>query len=356
VTDALVAACIRPLCTLFHWDLPQTLQDRGGWLNRDLASRFADYAAIVVKRLGDRITQWAVFNEPWIFTYLGYAGGTHPPATRNYEHYLRAAHTVNLAQAQATRAMRAQSSVAKIGSAYNMAPAVPRSGTQADNDAAKRLHQFNNVYFLEASMHGRYPAPLSSDRALAAMGFQAGDERLMQAPVDWIGINFYKRTIVEDAPSNAETLSSRVTASIGTEGWLTHNGWEVWPDGLYDITMQIAREYPGIPIEITENGCAYSDAPEIGSAPEVHDVRRIRYYREHLVALARAIRDGADVRGYHAWSLLDNLEWQEGYGQRFGLVYVDFPTQRRVIKDSGLWYGRVAATNTVDRTEDISGG
>jgi beta-glucosidase len=178
----------------------------------------------------------------------------------------------------------------------------------------------------------------------------------MQAPVDWIGINFYKRTIVEDAPSNAETLSSRVTASIGTEGWLTHNGWEVWPDGLYDITMQIAREYPGIPIEITENGCAYSDAPEIGSAPEVHDVRRIRYYREHLVALARAIRDGADVRGYHAWSLLDNLEWQEGYGQRFGLVYVDFPTQRRVIKDSGLWYGRVAATNTVDRTEDISGG
>lgn len=353
VTDALLAAGIRPLCTLYHWDLPQLLLDRGGWLNRDLASRFADYAAIVAKRLGDRITQWAVFNEPWIFTYLGYASGSHPPGSKNFEHYLRAAHTVNLAQAMATRAIRAQTSLARIGSAYNMAPAVPRSATQVDADAADRYHHSNNVYFLEASMHGRYPAFLSGDRALAAMDFHTGDERLMQAPVDWIGINYYKRTIVEDASSNATSLSPRDNASIGTEGWLTHNGWEVWPDGLYDITMQISREYPGIPIEITENGCAYSDAPEIGAVPQVHDKRRIRYYHDHLLALGRAIRDGADVRGYHAWSLLDNLEWQDGYSQRFGLVYVDFPTQRRVIKDSGLWYGRVAEANKLDAGSDI---
>jgi beta-glucosidase len=354
-TDALLAAGIRPLCTLYHWDLPQLLQDRGGWLNRDLASYFADYAGIVSRQLGDRIAQWAVFNEPWIFTYLGYASGSHPPGARNYEHYLRAAHTVNLAQAMATRTIRAQSSSAKIGSAYNMAPAVPVSASFADADAAKRYHQFNNLYFLEASMHGRYPALLSTDRALTAMGFRAGDERLMEAPLDWIGINYYKRTMVQDQSVSGDSLSSRVTASIGTEGWLTHCGWEVWPQGLYDIVMRISREYPGIPIEITENGCAYSDSPEVGSAARIRDDRRILYYREHLIALASAIRDGADVRGYHAWSLLDNLEWQEGYGQRFGLVYVDFPTQARVVKDSGNWYGRVAAANKVDSVgESIS--
>jgi len=347
VVDALLEAGISPLCTLYHWDLPQVLQDHGGWLDRDLAFRFADYAEIVLKRLGDRVKRWAVFNEPWIFTYLGYGAGIAPPAKASNNDYLRAAHTTNLAYGLASRAIRATSGQAQIGSAFNMAPAVPRSKSRADAEAAMRYHAYNNVYFLEANLHGRYPDPLATDQAREVMGFRSGDEELMCGPVDWIGINYYKRAMVEDLPATQPTLASRVKTSVGTQGWLTHNGWEVWPDGLYDIVMQIAREYPALPIEITENGCAYSDAPSLNAPARVADSRRIDYYRGHLIALSRAIRDGANVRGFHAWSLLDNLEWQEGFSQRFGLVYVDFPTQRRVLKDSALWYAQVAASNMV---------
>lgn len=347
VVDALLEAGIDPLCTLYHWDLPQALQERGGWLDRDLAWRFAEYAEIVVKRMGDRVSRWAVFNEPWIFTYLGYGAGIAPPARSNNEDYLRAAHTCNLAYGNASRVIRSASRKASIGSAYNMAPAVPRTTSAADADAALRYHQCNNVYFLEAALHGRYPEFLSTDKARTVMGFRSGDEKLMRGEVNWVGINYYKRAIVEDVPTDHNPLSSRVKTSIGNQGWLTHNGWEVWPQGLYDITMQIAREYADLPIEITENGCAYGDTPNPDAPTGVNDVRRIHYYREHLLALARAIQDGAKVKAYHAWSLLDNLEWQDGCSQRFGLVYVDFPTQRRVIKDSGYWYGKVAASNSV---------
>lgn len=348
LTDALLKAGISPLCTLYHWDLPQSLQDKGGWLNRDLADHFVEYAALIVKRLGDRIKRWAVFNEPWIFTYLGYAAGIAPPARSSYEDYLRAAHTVCLAYGLAGRAIRSLSATAQIGSAYNMAPAVPRSASAADAEAAERYHHYNNVYFLEAALHGRYPEALTTDKARAAMGFRAGDAELMRGPVDWIGINYYKRAIVQDVAAQLPTLESRVKTSIGSQGWLTDNGWEVWPDGLYDITVKIAREYPALPIEITENGCAYSDGPSLSDPDEVQDMRRAQYYYRHLLALCRAIDDGASVRGYHAWSLLDNFEWQEGYSQRFGLVYVDYPTQKRILKKSALWYGRVAELNAVE--------
>jgi beta-glucosidase len=348
LTDALLEAGIRPLCTLYHWDLPQAVLDKGGWLTRDIAARFASYVEIVAARFSDRINNWAIFNEPWIFLYLGYASGSHPPGGHSYTDYLRAAHNANLTHAQAVGVLRSHSKKNSIGSAYNMAPAKPATDSKTDLDAAVRYHATNNVYFLEAAMKGRYPDFMSSDQVLSQMGYRAGDVKLMQAPVDWIGINYYKRVIVRDGAPSGELHLPTANGSMGTDGWQTDNGWEIWPDGLYDIVMQISREY-NLPIEITENGCSYLDGPELGKPPRIRDQRRINYYRGHLQALARAIQDGANVRAYHAWSMLDNLEWQDGYTQRFGLTYVDFSTQRRVIKDSGYWYGRVAATGIVEQ-------
>ena len=349
LTDGLLEAGIRPLCTLYHWDLPQALLERGGWLKREMVDWFSSFVELIAGRLGDRVSNWAVMNEPWIFLYLGYAGGSHPPGGHSFTDYLRGAHVANLAHAAAVGVLRSHAKKkASVGSAYNMAPAEPATNQAADVAAAARYHATNNVYFLEAAMKGKYPEFMNNDRVMSAMGFQAGDAERMKAPIDWIGINYYKRVIVRDgAPDKALGIPG-VNGSPGSEGPLTANAWEVWPDGLREIAVQISREYPSLAIEITENGCSYLDAPSPGETARVHDVRRIRYYREHLLALGRAIDQGANVRAYHAWSLLDNLEWQDGFTQRFGLVYVDFATQKRVIKDSGFWYGKVCATGIVE--------
>lgn len=345
LTDALLAAGIRPMCTLYHWDLPQALEDQGGWPNRDLAAKFADYAGIVVKALGDRITTWAMFNEPWVFTNLGYGIGIHAPGKSDPKLFLKAAHTVNLAQGEAFRAMKAASPRAKIGSAFSMSPAVPATDTEADRAATARYHAINNVYFLYTAMHGEYPKAFVNDKPFEIMGFRPGDGKIMRAPLDWVGINYYNRHVISNDPSDIYTSFRSVMPSVGP---MTDNGWEVWPRGLYDIVLQITREYDKPVIEITENGCSYADAPYAADGGKVPDKRRTDFFRGELAELARAIKDGADVRGYHAWSLVDNFEWAEGYSQRFGLTYIDFRDQKRTVKDSGLWYGRVAAANRLD--------
>jgi beta-glucosidase len=355
VIDTLLAANIRPNVTLYHWDLPQALEDQGGWPNRDLAARFADYASIVSKALGDRVTAWAIFNEPWVFTMLGYGSGVHAPGKREFPLFLKAAHTVNIAQGQAFRAVKAASSKAQIGSAFSMSSTKPASDSQVDKEAAARFHAINNVWFLHTALKGSYPEAFLSGVPHDTMGFQAGDDKLMQAPLDWVGINYYFRQIVASTVGNhadlggvnthhADYSANGFTAHGGTEGPITDFGWEVWPAGMYDIVTQISREYDHPTIQITENGCSYSDTPYDKAGGHVPDQRRIAYYQAHLAELARAMRDGAKVRGYHSWSLLDNFEWAEGYSQRFGMTYVDFRDQRRIVKDSGLWYGRVAAT------------
>ncbi|RXS98080.1 beta-glucosidase [Silvibacterium dinghuense] len=345
--DELLAAGIRPMCTVFHWDLPQALEDQGGWPKRDLYKRFTDYASILTKALGDRVTTWAIFNEPWVFTYLGYGSGVHAPGRRNFDDFLKAAHTVNLAQGEAFRAMKAISPKAQIGSAFSMAPVEPATDSAADHAAAERFHAINNVYFLYTAKHGKYPDAFVGEAPYEVMGFQEGDGKLMQAPLDWVGINYYNRRIVSDAGKGGNPYT-HYNEWMPAEGPITYNGWEVWPRGIYDIVTRISKEYDRPIIEITENGCAYSDGPLPEDSAKVPDARRIEFYKGHLAELARAIKDGADVRGYHAWSLLDNYEWAEGYSQRFGLVYVDFRDQRRTIKDSGHWYGRVAATSRLE--------
>jgi beta-glucosidase len=368
VVDALLEAGIRPFCTMYHWDLPQALEDRGGWPNRDLAGYFADYAAILAKNLGDRITVWAPFNMPWSFTWLGYGVGVHAPGKSDYNLFLKAAHTVSLAQGQSFRSIKAVSSKATVGSAYGMAPAYPRTDSEADRAAAERYHAMNNDFFLYAAMHGEYPKAFIGEPPYDAMGFRPGDDKLMRAPLDWIGFHYYTRRIVSDIGSsrsnaagqanfgtefeNDEASSrdryTRFKAVMPTEGPLTDAGLEVWPRGIYDLVMRITREYHRPIIEITESGCSYLDAPYEKDDNGVPDARRTEFFREELAELARVIADGANVRAFHAWSLLDNFEWTDGYSQRYGLTYVDFRDQKRTMKDSGRWYARVAAANRLN--------
>jgi beta-glucosidase len=366
LVDALLEANIRPFCTIYHWDLPQALEDRGGWPNRDLAGYYADYAGILAKHLGDRITVWAPFNMPWSFTYMGYGIGAFPPGRANFGDFLKAAHTVSLAQGEALRSIKAASSKATVGSAYGMAPAYPKTDSQADRAAAARYHAMNNVFFLEAAMHGRYPNAFVGEPPYELMGFRPGDEKIMLAPLDWVGFHYYNRRIVSDAsgahptgggfsgteieadPSTGRDPYTRFRAVMPTEGPLTEAGLEIWPRGIYDLVTQISREYNQPIIEITESGCSYLDTPYDRAGGKVPDVRRIAFFRQELAELARAIADGARVRSFHAWSLLDNFEWANGFTERYGLIYVDYRDQKRTIKDSGLWYGRVAAANRLD--------
>jgi beta-glucosidase len=364
--DALLQAGIRPWCTMYHWDLPQALEDRGGWPNRELANYFADYAGILAKHLGDRITVWAPFNMPWAIAFMGYAAGAFPPCRTSFNDFLKAAHTLALAQGQAHRAVKAASAKATFGSAYEMAPAYPKTDSDGDRAAAARYHAMNNVFFLEAAMKGRYPNAFVGEPPLDVMGFKAGDEKILYAPLDWIGLHYYTRRVVSDASkekfqsggnfSGTEIENNspggrdpytRFRAAMPAEGPLTDAGLEVWPRGIYDLVTKISRDY-NLPIEITESGCSYLDSPDEEAQGRVPDTRRIEWYREELAELSRAIAEGARVRAFHAWTLLDNFQWAEGYTERYGLIYTDFRNQKRTIKDSGYWYGRVAAANRLD--------
>jgi beta-glucosidase len=349
IIDALLEARIRPFVTLYHWDLPQALEDSGGWPHRDTASRFADYVDLMARALGDRVSDWLLFNEPLAFTNNGYLEGTHAPGRKSLFDFLRASHTVNLAQGAGFRALKATRPSARVGTAFSMSACEPATDSEPDRLAAERCHAVTNLWFLEPALKGRYPEALAF-LPETAMGIKSGDLDKMRAPLDFIGINLYYRTIAS-APAAIERLSNPqqwlfpVKMAGGQHGPKTANGWEVWPQALYDVVTRISRYFNHPQIEITESGCASNDGPDASGV--INDTARIDYHRRYLQALARAIAGGADVRGYHAWSLLDNFEWAEGFSQRFGLAYVDFKTQQRTIKESGRWYAKVAAGNLV---------
>jgi beta-glucosidase len=352
LADALLEAGIRPFCTIYHWELPQALEDKGGWPNRDLASYYADFAAILAKNLGDRITVWAPFNMPEHFTRDGYGTGWEPPFKSNFDQFLKAAHTVNLAQGMAFRAIKAASSKATVGSAYGMAPVYPKTNSEADGAAAARYHNYNNRYYIDPAFHGTYPKAFIGEIPYEGMGFKPGDEKIMKVPLDWVGVHYYVRVLASDSSNGAPPEASshdpyaQIRIELADKGPKTDGGLEMWPQGFYDLLMQLTRDYDHPIIEITETGGVFMDSP--GADGLVHDQRRIEFYRQHLAELARAMKDGARVRAYHAWSLLDNFEWGSGYTQRYGLTYVDFATEKRTIKDSGYWYGRVAAAGRLE--------
>lgn len=350
VVDGLLAAGIRPLVTLYHWDLPQPLEDAGGWPNRDTAARFADYAAIVARALGDRVKHWNVLNEPKTFTSVGYWYGAHAPGRKDPLAFVRATHVSNLAQGEGTRALKAAHADAQVGSALDVAPMYPATSSAADAAAAERWHRFQNLWFLHPALHGRYPdGVLQADRQADLLGWQDGDERRVRADFDFVGLNYYTPILVKDAPQGNGIPGLNTESQWATmhgEHPKTDIGWTVYPQGFYDILVRMVKETGALPIEITENGASYNTTP--GTDGRIRDTDRIAYLRAHLAMLARAIGDGVPVRAYHCWSLLDNFEWAYGFSQRFGIVHVDFADgQRRTVKDSGRWYAGVAATNRV---------
>jgi beta-glucosidase len=348
LVDALLDAGIRPFPTLYHWDLPQALENAGGWPNRETAYRFADYVEIVARALGDRVSDWILMNEPNSFTSVGYLDGTHAPGRSHLLAFFKATHTVNVAQGLGFRALKAVVPNARVGSAIFMSPVEPAGNSEADKIAAERAHAIINRWFLDPALKGVYPEafPISPEMF---MGIRSEDMALVRAPLDFIGVNVYTRTIAA-AASRAERFSDPKLLVLpvkmqigGDDGPKTEFGWEFWPQSLYDMLMRVTRDYDHPVIEITENGCSYSDRP--GPDGRIRDTRRIEYHQQHLQQLARAIHDGVQVRGYHAWSLMDNFEWAFGYTHRFGLIHVDFATQKRTIKESGKWYAEVAGAN-----------
>jgi beta-glucosidase len=332
LVDELLAAGITPFPTLYHWDLPQAMQDVGGWENRDVAGHFADYCATVVDRLGDRVKRWMIFNEPWAFTIVGYLAGVHAPGIRDAEKAVRATHIVNIAQGLAARAVRATGKVDSVSSAFSMTWACPASDTDEDRAAAERTHAFSNVWFVEPALNGSYPDAYVNPFDPSRLGIRPGDMDIVRVPLDFIGINLYSRTVVANDRGD-RNLGARRVELPNVER--TDFGWEVCPEALYHVIMRIWNDYR-LPIYVTENGCSYADSPDEHGI--VRDDRRISFLQRYIGQVARAISEGADVRGYYHWTSTDNFEWAEGYQQRFGLVYVDFETQKRHIKNSGYWY------------------
>ena len=347
LVDGLHARGIEPLATLYHWDLPQALHEAGGWPARDTAYRFADYAALVFEELGDGVRRWITHNEPWVTAFLGHAYGTKAPGRRDWHEALQVAHHVLLSHGLAVRAFRACAPRGgEIGLTLDFAPGYPLSASAADREAAARWDAFRNRWFLDPVMRGRYPQELlawfESRLGGVALG-SAGDLAAVSEPIDFVGVNYYSRAVVGDNPYDGPLAVLHAPATLPTTGM----GWEIAPDALRDLLVRIKRDYGDVPILITENGSAYDDPAPSGGI--VSDPERLAYLRDHIRAVARAAADGVNVRGYFAWSLLDNFEWEHGYGKRFGIVHVDYETQRRVPKTSALWYRDLIAERVAAR-------
>ncbi|MEV0148443.1 MULTISPECIES: GH1 family beta-glucosidase [unclassified Nonomuraea] len=354
LVDELLAAGVTPYATLYHWDLPQALEDRGGWTARDTAYRFAEHAEAVHARLGDRVRHWTTLNEPWVAAYLGYGNGVHAPGRRDPAAAMRAAHHLMLGHGLAAarlRALGAESLMLVVNSAPVLTPAQVGDPSavpgEADAAAVERVHALLTGQFLDPAVHGRYPeAVLEAARRNGGTGhILDGDLELIRAPIDRIGVNYYNPCVVEarpGEPADAAWPGSEDVAFRAADAPVTAMGWPIVPDGLSRLLLRLSRDYPGTPLMVTENGAAFEDVVVDG---RVHDADRVSYLEGHLREAHRAIEAGADLRGYLVWSLLDNFEWAEGYRRRFGIVHVDYATQARTPKDSALWFRDVIVRN-----------
>ncbi|WBB66224.1 GH1 family beta-glucosidase [Micromonospora sp. WMMD812] len=355
LVDALLDRGIDPIVTLYHWDLPQALGDRGGWTNRATAEHFATYATAVYGRLGDRVSVWTTLNEPWCSAYLGYGSGVHAPGEQDPAAAFAAVHHLLLGHGLAARALRA-AGARTVGITLNPADVRPADESSAADAAAVRLVDgLHNRIFLGPLLAGGYPEDVLEhvSRLVEPTFLRDGDEKQIAAPIDLLGINYYQPTYVAGRPDGAGGGGAYPGTDGAVEflppvGPLTEMGWMVEPAGLTRLLERIAADYPGVPLLITENGAAYPDKPGTespGGPIQVADSDRIAYLDGHLRAAHEAISRGVDLRGYLVWSLLDNFEWAEGYRKRFGIVHVDYLTQRRTPKSSARWYQEVISRN-----------
>ncbi|GAA4061090.1 GH1 family beta-glucosidase [Nonomuraea soli] len=354
LVDELLEHEIDPYVTLYHWDLPQALEDRGGWTDRDTAYRFADYARAVYDKLGDRVRNWATLNEPWVSAFLGYGNGVHAPGRTAASDSFRASHHLLLAHGLAAQALRAQGAeqiMLVVNASPVMTPAQVHDpaaeASEADAEAVRRIDALLQGQFLEPALRGRYPEEVL--RARSAEGgldhILDGDLETINQPIDLIGINYYNPTVVEAGPgipADAAWPGSQDVRFSPADAPTTAMGWPIVPSGLSRLLVRLSQDYPEVGLMITENGAAFDDVVVDG---RVHDPGRQSYLEGHLGAVHNAIQQGADVRGYLVWSLLDNFEWAFGYDKRFGIVHVDYESLVRTPKDSALWYKQVIGAN-----------
>lgn len=335
LVDALLAAHIEPLATLYHWDLPQALQDRqGGWASRHIAEQFAHYADVVSRRLGDRVKRWATLNEPHVVAVVGYQHGHHAPGVADPVVAAQVSHHLLLAHGMAVPVLRANvGPKAQIGIVNNQGLIENRPGASEEEQAQRDFADaFVNRLFMDTIFHGVYPEELKNAPGFAEIVMEPGDFEIMCAPLDFVGVNYYTRHVVgQSRIPNAE---------------YTTMDWEVYPEGLYRVLTRIHRDYAPKAIYVTESGAAFGDV--VSADGRVHDARRVSYLREHFRMAAKAIQDGVPLRGYFVWSLLDNFEWAYGYTQRFGIVRVEYETGQRILKDSAYFYQSVIRANSAE--------
>lgn len=336
LVDTLLLKGITPFATLYHWDLPSALQREGGWLKRETAYAFADFAEVVTQRLGDRVENWITLNEPWCSAYLGYGVGVHAPGVRDRQAALDAAHHLLLAHGLAVPRIRAHiSATSQVGITLNINPiyaADERPETQRDVALAE---SFSNGWFLDPLLRGNYPDGFFQQFGLQQPPMQPGDLSIISTPLDFLGINSYSRTLITGAETQPLLDRCRSISPV-PEASYTDMAWEIYPQGLRDFLLKLCREYVVPSLYVTENGAAFKDTWNGNGT--VNDPRRTNYIREHIEMLAEAIEQGVPLRGYFVWSLMDNFEWAYGYDKRFGIIYIDYPTQQRIIKESGHWY------------------
>lgn len=347
LVDELLKAGITPVVTLNHWDLPQALFQAGGWPVRATAEAFVEYADHVTRILGDRVKHWITHNEPWCVSFLSYQVGEHAPGFKDdWRNALAASHHLLLSHGWAVPVIRRNSPGAEAGITLNLMPVTFASPSAADYHAGRRFDGYFNRWFLDP-LHGRgYPADMVAEYSAAGHWdgalVQAGDLDVIATQTDFLGVNYYNRHLARDeqAPDNAPQVEFLAPRSEWTD-----MGWEIYPDGLYQLLCRLHFDYQPAKLYITESGVSYGDGPDVHG--RIADARRIRYLHDHFAAAHRALQAGVPLRGYFVWSLMDNFEWARGYTQRFGLVYVDYATQRRLPKDSAYWYRDVIAANAL---------
>jgi len=349
LVDELLEAGIKPFVTLYHWDLPQALQKEGGWPARSTAEAFVEYADVLSRRLGDRVTHWITHNEPAVTAYTAHLHGAHAPGVQDMATALRVAHHLLLSHGWAVDVLRRNSPGAEVGITLNINYSVPASPSAADADRARRHDGMWYRWFLDPLAGRPYPADVRADRvsegALSPDGLavvQPGDMETIAVPIDFLGVNYYRREVFRDQAAEGN-LPRVVFEWPKSDTYWTEMGWEIYPEGLYHVLMRLHHEYEIPKLFITENGCSFSDGP--AEDGRVHDQRRIDYLRAHFAAAGQAIKHGAPLAGYFVWSLFDNFEWAHGYSQRFGIIWVDFETGQRIPKDSALWYRRFIAAD-----------
>jgi beta-glucosidase len=352
--DRLLERGIEPVLTLYHWDLPQALEDRGGWPHRDTAYRFTDYTELVGEALGDRVRHWTTINEPWCAAMLGYASGSHAPGRTEPAAALRAAHHLLLAHGLGMDVLRGTvRKDAELGITVNLYPVSTDGRREADGEAVRRIDGLMNRSYLDPVLLGHYPADVLADleEVTDFAHVRDGDLPRIAQPIDALGVNYYRPHRVRYARTQSASPSPwpgspDVAFDPPVRTPPTANGWAVEPDGLREVLVRLVREYPRVPLYVHECGAAFED--RMGPDGHIDDRERIAFVDAHLRAAHDGLKGGADLRGYFVWSLLDNFEWAEGYTYRFGLVHVDFATQRRTPKASARWFKGVAAANALD--------